>query len=65
MAKTSPVEFVNQVRAEVAKVSWPTGRETMMTTVMVLIMTTLLGLFFFGLDSAFSAIVRWLLSLLG
>ena len=64
MAKTSPGEFIRQVRAETAKVVWPTSRETMMTGVMVLIMTTILALFFFGLDSAFSAIVKYLLSLL-
>jgi preprotein translocase subunit SecE len=61
MAKTTPGEFMRQVRAETARVSWPTGRETVTTTIMVLIMTTLLGLFFFGLDSFFSWIVKSLL----
>ena len=61
MARPSPIEFVNQVRAETAKVVWPTRRETVMTAVMVLIMTTILALFFFGVDSAFSAIVQALL----
>jgi preprotein translocase subunit SecE len=56
-------QFVQQVRAETAKVAWPTGRETMMTAVMVVIMTTILGIFFFGVDSAFSAIVKALLGL--
>lgn len=56
-------QFVNQVRAETAKVVWPTGRETMMTTVMVMIMTTVLGVFFFGIDHIFSLIVKMLLSL--
>ena len=64
MAKVNPGEFFRQVRAETAKVVWPTRRETMMTALMVVIMTTLLGLFFFGVDSAFSAIVKALLSLL-
>ena len=64
MARVSPQEFIRQVRAETAKVVWPTGRETMTTTVMVMIMTTVLGLFFLGLDSAFAAIVKALLSLL-
>lgn len=62
MAKTSPREFVDQVRAEASKIVWPSGRETMMTTVMVLIMTSLLGFFFFGVDTIFGAIVHWLLS---
>ena len=64
MARVSPGEFIRQVRAETAKVVWPTTRETMMTTLMVVIMTTVLGLFFLGLDSAFAAIVKQLLKLL-
>jgi len=63
MAKTTPGEFIRQVRAENAKVVWPTRRETITTGVMVLILTTLLGLFFFGVDSAFSALVTFLLEL--
>ncbi len=63
MAKTTPIEFFRQVRAETAKVVWPTRRETIMTAVMVLIMTTILALFFLGVDSIFEAIVHGLLSL--
>ncbi|AUW58015.1 preprotein translocase subunit SecE [Sphingobium sp. SCG-1] len=63
MAKTSPAEFVNQVRAEASKIVWPTSRETMMTTVMVVIMTSILGLFFFSIDSVFGAVVKWLLAM--
>ncbi len=65
MARTSPGEYFRQVRAETAKVVWPTRKETMMTAVMVVIMTTLLGIFFFAVDSAFSALVKFLLSFLG
>jgi len=63
VAKTTPIEFINQVRAETAKVVWPTGRETVMTGVMVVIMTTVLALFFLAVDSVFNAIVKTLLSL--
>ena len=63
MAKTSPAEFINQVRAEAKKIVRPTGRETVQTTIMVLIMTTILALFFFGVDTVFNAIVSWLTSL--
>lgn len=63
MAKTTPIEFIRQVRAETAKVSWPSGRETVMTGVMVVIMTTILALFFLAVDSVFNAIVKSLLSL--
>ena len=47
MAKVTPGEFIRQVRSETAKVSWPTRRETITTAIMVLIMTTLLAIFFF------------------
>ncbi len=63
MAKTSPGEFVRQVRAETAKVSWPTRRETLTTTIMVLIMTTVLSLFFLGVDQVLGRVVKLLLSL--
>ena len=63
MAKVSPVEFMNQVKAETAKVVWPTRRETVMTAIMVVIMTVVLGIFFFSVDWAFSRIVKLLLSL--
>jgi preprotein translocase subunit SecE len=62
MAKTSPGEFINQVRVEAGKIVWPTRRETMMTAVMVVIMTSILGIFFFGIDTLFGAIVKWLLT---
>ena len=63
MAKTSPAEFARQVSAETRKVVWPTRKETIMTGVMVLIMATLLALFFLGVDTFFDAVVRFLLSL--
>lgn len=63
MAKTSPVEFMRQVQAETKKVVWPTRKETIMTAVMVFIMASLLGIFFFGVDRLFDAIVKFLLSL--
>ena len=64
MAKVNPGEFFRQVRAETAKVVWPSRKETLTTALMVVIMTTILGIFFFGVDSAFSALVRGLLGLL-
>lgn len=63
MAKTTPLEFFRQVQAETKKVVWPTRRETLMTGVMVVIMTTLLGLFFFLIDTGFEAVIALLLSL--
>jgi preprotein translocase subunit SecE len=64
VAKVTPAQFINQVRAETAKVSWPTRRETVTTAVMVVIMTTMLALFFFAVDSGFGALVKFLLGLL-
>ncbi|MEH6790373.1 preprotein translocase subunit SecE [Parasphingorhabdus sp.] len=63
MAKVNPGEFMNQVKAETNKVVWPTWPETVRTAILVLIMTTILGLFFLGVDSIFNAVVAWLLSL--
>jgi preprotein translocase subunit SecE len=63
MAKTTPGEFIRQVRAETAKVVWPSGRETAMTVFMVLIMTTILGIFFLGVDTFFSWVVKTLIEL--
>ena len=64
MAKTSPGEFIRQVRAEGSKVVWPTRKETTSTAIFVGIMMLILSLFFMGIDSAFGAIVSWALSLL-
>jgi preprotein translocase subunit SecE len=63
LAKVTPGEFIRQVRAETAKVVWPTRKETVTTAIMVVIMTLTLGLFFFGVDAIFSRIVQFLLSL--
>ena len=61
MARTSPGEFIRQVRAETAKVHWPTRKETVSTAIMVIIMTMALAFFFFGVDAFFSSIVQFLL----
>ncbi|HXW72864.1 MAG TPA: preprotein translocase subunit SecE [Methylocella sp.] len=59
----NPVQFLQEVRSEAAKVTWPTRRETMITTVLVLIMVFLASLFFVGVDWALRLIVTGLLSL--
>ena len=50
MAKTSPGEFVRQVRQEVSRVTWPTRKETMITTIMVFIMVFVMSIFFLLVD---------------
>jgi preprotein translocase subunit SecE len=57
MAKTNPMEFVEQVRSETSKVTWPTRKETGITTVMVMIMVFFASLFFLGADTLLSWIV--------
>ena len=47
MAKVSPFKFLQEVRSETQKVTWPTRRETMITTLMVFIMSGLAAVFFF------------------
>ncbi|MFB9223674.1 preprotein translocase subunit SecE [Paracoccus cavernae] len=47
---TNPVQFIGQVRAEISKITWPTRREVVTTTIMVLIMATICSLFFFMVD---------------
>ena len=65
VAKVSPGEFIRQVRVETGRVHWPTRKETVATAIMVIIMTLLLAVFFFGVDAIFSSAVKYLLSFLG
>ena len=55
MAKPNPFQFLQEVRSEATKVTWPTRRETLITTGMVLIMIVLSSLFFLFADT----IIRW------
>ena len=50
MTKTSPAQFLQQVRTEVSKVVWPTRREVVLTTIMVFIMAALTATFFSLVD---------------
>ena len=61
MARTSPFEFIQQVRTEVAKVTWPTRRETIITTAMVLAMSIVVALFFLAADWVLSTLVTFIL----
>ena len=61
MARTSPFEFIQQVRTEVAKVTWPTRRETVVTTAMVLAMSIAVELFFLAADWVLSNVVTLIL----
>ncbi len=50
MARTSPIQFIQQTRAEIGKVVWPSRREVLLTTSMVFLMATLLAVFFALVD---------------
>lgn len=54
MAKTNPMQFLQQVRSEVGKVTWPTRRETLITTLMVFIMVAFAAVFFLLVDQFLS-----------
>ncbi len=58
-SKTNPFTFLQQVRAETSKVTWPSRRETMISTVMVLVMVFLAAIFFFAADQ----LLGWLVGL--
>jgi preprotein translocase subunit SecE len=63
--KTSPAEFARQVRQEANKVSWPSRKETLITTAMVFVMSVLAAIFFFVVDSAVAWGIRLVLGLGG
>ncbi len=65
MAMANPMEFVRQVRQEMRKVTWPSARETAVTTLMVLIMVALTAVFFLMVDAVLSWGVRTILDLGG
>ncbi len=65
MAKTSPGQFIREVRQETSKVTWPTRKETMVSTIMVFIMVFLAALFFFVVDQILSFGVGEILGLGG
>jgi len=65
MATTNPLQFIQQVRSEVAKVVWPTRREVMLTTVMVFIMAALTAIFFATVDILIRGGLRGVLDFFG
>ena len=65
MAKTSPAQFVREVRQEISKVTWPTRKELIVTTISVLVMSALAALFFFLVDQVIAFTIKFLLGLGG
>ena len=63
MASITPLEFLRQVRQEVNRVTWPTRKETAVTTAMVFAMVVAVALFFFVVDQVIAMGVRFMLGL--
>ena len=60
---TNPLEFIQQVRVEGGKIVWPSRGETVTTTIFVIILVLLAGLFLFVVDEILSYIIKWILSI--
>lgn len=58
--RTSPREFVREVRGELKRVSWPSRKELAQYSIVVLVCVALLTLYVFGLDQAFGQLVFWI-----
>lgn len=65
MAKTSPAQFIRQVRQEVSKVTWPSRKETGITTAMVFVMVALASVFLMTVDIIFAELVQLVLQIGG
>ncbi len=63
MAKTSPFEFLQQVRSEAAKITWPSRRETLFTTLVVVAMALFASGFFLLADQLISRVIGYILTL--
>jgi len=63
VANTSPTEFAQQVRQELSRVTWPSRKETMVTTAMVFVMVFIAAAFFFLVDQVMSYGVRMIFGL--
>ena len=58
-----PLQFIQEVRQEATKVTWPTRRETMITTGLVILMVILASLFFLAVDEVLQFVVRFVLNI--
>lgn len=63
MAAMNPIKFLQEVRQEVGKVTWPTRQETLISTIMVLVMVAAASVFFLASDQIIAWIVQWVLKI--
>jgi preprotein translocase subunit SecE len=57
--------FLSEVKNELARVTWPARREVWATTLVVIVVSTLFGVYLYAVDLGFSAVVRWVFSRFG
>ncbi len=62
MAKLNPGQFIREVRREISRVTWPTRKETTVSTGMVFLMVFVAAVFFFLIDQLLSSLVKLILS---
>ncbi|MDC3129431.1 preprotein translocase subunit SecE [Paracoccaceae bacterium] len=65
MATTNPVQFIQQVRSEVSKITWPTRREVLLTTIMVFVMSAIAALIFALVDLLIRSGIQSVLNIFG
>ena len=65
MAKTSPLKFLQEVREETEKVTWPSRKETMITTAMVFVMVAIASVFFLVADQVIRIVITFILGIAG
>ena len=65
MATTNPFQFIQQVRSEVSKITWPTRREVLLTTIMVFIMSAIAALIFALVDLLIRSGIQSVLNIFG
>ena len=65
MAKLSPFKFLQEVRTEADKVTWPTRRETLITTIMVFVMVAVASIFFLVADQVIRIVITFILGVAG
>lgn len=61
--KKNPTQFMREVRQETSKVTWPSRRETTLTTIMVFIMVTLIAIFLFVTDQILAEVIQFILGI--
>ena len=65
MARTTPIQFIHQTRAEISKITWPARREVFLTSMMVLLLAVALATFFGLTDLLVRWSLQWVLSFFG